>query len=150
MSSNKKAAASPKKVTTVIANDPEDRKGMLKAIGGSRSDYWNNMLANQAVQALWLKHSDPETRDKQYSATVAALIGIAPKDELEANDGGAAGRRPQRRDGMLPPGDARRADLRGTARQPQSGEQALPHLATLLDALNSYRGKGQNGKATRK
>ena len=34
--------------------------------------------------ALWLKHSDPETREKQYSATVAALIGIGPQDELEA------------------------------------------------------------------
>jgi hypothetical protein len=35
------------------------------------------------VQALWLNHSDPTSRDKQYSATIAALIGIGPKDELE-------------------------------------------------------------------
>ena len=51
--------------STVVANDPDDRKGTLKNIGGSQSDHWNNILANQAVQALWLKHSDPETRDKQ-------------------------------------------------------------------------------------
>ena len=69
--------------TPVVADDPEDLKGELKRIGGSRSDHWNNILANQTVQALWLKHSDPGARDKQFSATVAALIGIGPKDEIE-------------------------------------------------------------------
>ena len=69
--------------TTVVANDPADSKGALKSIGGSQSDRWNNTLANQTINALWLKNSDPETRDKQYSATVAALVGIGPKDELE-------------------------------------------------------------------
>ncbi len=43
--------------TTVVANDPEDRKGALKTIGGSQSDHWNNTLANQTVQALWVKNS---------------------------------------------------------------------------------------------
>ena len=69
--------------TTVVANDPDDRKGALKKIGGSQSDCWNNTLANQAVQALWFGNSDAETRQKQLSATVAAMVGIAPKDELE-------------------------------------------------------------------
>ena len=68
---------------TITANDPEDREGQLKFIGGSQSDHWNNALANQAVQALWLKNSNAEERDMQLSATVAALMGIAPKDELE-------------------------------------------------------------------
>jgi hypothetical protein len=49
----------------------------------ARSDYWSKFLAKQTVQSLWLKHSDQETRDKQYSATVAALIGMGPKRELE-------------------------------------------------------------------
>jgi hypothetical protein len=35
------------------------------------------------VVGFWLKHSDSATRDQQYSATIAALIGIGPKDELE-------------------------------------------------------------------
>ena len=42
------------KPSTVVANDPGDLKGVLKNIGGSRSDHWNNILANQTVQALWL------------------------------------------------------------------------------------------------
>src|SRR5262249_44129636 len=71
------------KAKIVYADKPEDQKGILKRIGGSQSDRWNNTLANQAVQALWLKNSSPDERDKQLSATVAALIGIAPKDELE-------------------------------------------------------------------
>jgi hypothetical protein len=35
------------------------------------------------MQALWIKNSDGETRGRQLSATVAALVGIGPKDELE-------------------------------------------------------------------
>ena len=68
---------------TVVANHPDDLKGTLKLIGGSRSDRWNNVLAYQAVETLWLKNSDKETRDEQYDATVAGLIGIGPRDELE-------------------------------------------------------------------
>src|SRR5262245_27864342 len=68
---------------TDVADAPDDREGRLKSIGGSQSDHWNDTLANQAAQALWLKNSTPMERDKQLSATVAALMGIAPKDELE-------------------------------------------------------------------
>jgi hypothetical protein len=79
----KRKHATGDKQTTVSANDPDYRKGALKDIGGSQSDHWNNLLANQAIQALWVKNSDAETRDRQLSATVAALVGIGPKDELE-------------------------------------------------------------------
>jgi hypothetical protein len=47
------------------------------------SDHWNNLLANQTFQTLWTKHSDQETRDRELSATVTAMVGIGPKDELE-------------------------------------------------------------------
>ena len=67
----------------MVVDDPADQKGRLKRIGGSEFDDWNNLLANQAVQALWVAHSDPETLAKQRRATAAALIGIGPKDELE-------------------------------------------------------------------
>src|SRR6266550_7500892 len=80
--STKKPAAD-KTPTTVVADDPDDLKGTLKRIGGSQSDQWNNILFNQTVQTLWLKHSDKDTCDRQYRATVAALIGIGPKDEIE-------------------------------------------------------------------
>jgi hypothetical protein len=44
----------------VVAEDPDDRKGRLKDLGGSQSDRWNNVLANQAMQALWVKNSSPD------------------------------------------------------------------------------------------
>ena len=40
-------------------------------------------LADQTLATLWLAHSKKETRDRQHSATFAALVGIGPKDEIE-------------------------------------------------------------------
>lgn len=77
--SARKAAGGSKEATVVIADDPADRRGALKAIVGSQSDKWNNVLANQAAQTLWLKNFNAEARDRQYAATVAGLIGfLAP------------------------------------------------------------------------
>jgi hypothetical protein len=133
----------PNTPTTVVANDPDDRKGRLKNIGGSQSDNWNNILANQAVQALWLKNSSPEERDKQFSATLAAFVGIAPKDEPE---------------GMMA---AQLVAAHNAAmecyRRAMIGEQTFEGrrenlaqanklsrtYAALLEALNRHRGKGQ-------
>ena len=41
------------------------------------------MIANQAVQTVWAKNSNEEQRKNLFNATVAGLIGIAPRDELE-------------------------------------------------------------------
>lgn len=128
---------------TVVANDPDDLKGELKSIGGSRSDHWNNILANQTAQALWLTHSDPATRDKQYSATVAALVGIGPKDELE---GMMAAQ-------LIAAHNAAMQCYRRAMIGEQTFEGRRENLAqanklsrtyaTLLEALNRHRGKGQ-------
>ena len=136
----KKPANTP---TTVVADDPDDRKGRLKNIGGSQSDHWNNTLANQAVQALWLKNSSPEERDKQLSATVAALMGIAPKDELE---GMMAAQ-------LVAAHNAAMECYRRAMIGEQSFEGRRENLtqanklsrtyAALVEALNRHRGKGQ-------
>ena len=68
------------KATTVVADDWEET---LKRIGGSQSDDWNHVLGNQALQSLWVEHSDKEMRQRQYNAAIAGLIGIAPQDEIE-------------------------------------------------------------------
>jgi hypothetical protein len=72
-----------KQPITIDITDAESRKGTQKALGGSQSDHWNHILVNQAVNTLWTRHSDNETRDRQYKATACALIGMAPKDEIE-------------------------------------------------------------------
>ena len=140
---SKKPAADNKKGTTVIANDPEDRKGRLKSLGGSQSDNWNSILANQTVQTLWVAHSEQETKDRQYSATAAALVGIDPKDELEGmiaaqliaahNAAMECYRRAMISGQTL---EGRRENLN------QANKLSRTH-ASLLEALNRHRGKGQ-------
>jgi hypothetical protein len=127
----------------IVANDPEDQKGELKSIGGSQSDRWNLLLANQAVNALWVKQSDEETRGQQYGATVAELVGIAPKDELE---GMIAAQ-------LLAAHNAamecyRRAmlgeqTLEGRSENFSQANKLSRTYTVLLDALNGHRGKGQ-------
>jgi hypothetical protein len=69
--------------TVVEARDPSSLPGTFKAIGGSKSDTWNNVIANQTIQTVWLKNSDEEGRKNQINAAIAGLIGINPNDELE-------------------------------------------------------------------
>src|SRR5690242_369583 len=38
---------------------------------------------NQVFAALWLSNSDEKTREQQYDAALAAMLGIKPADELE-------------------------------------------------------------------
>lgn len=138
-----KKPAKETKPSTVVANDPDDLKGALKNIGGSRSDHWNNLLANQTIQALWPKHSDPATRDKQYSATVAALVGIGPKDELE---GMMAAQLIAAHNAAME--CYRRAMIgeqtfEGRSENLAQANKLSRTYATLLEALNRHRGKGQ-------
>jgi hypothetical protein len=67
----------------VHVHDPSKLRGELKLIGGSMSDDWNNMIANQTIQSLWLKHVDAEEAMRQRHAAVGVLIGMAPRDEFE-------------------------------------------------------------------
>jgi hypothetical protein len=67
----------------VEAHDPSSLPGKLKPIGGSKSDTWNNVIANQTIQTLWRKNSNEEERKNQINAAIAGLIGINPNDELE-------------------------------------------------------------------
>ena len=45
-----------KQATTVVVNNPADREGNLKQIGGSQSDDWNSVLANHRTSGAvaWL------------------------------------------------------------------------------------------------
>jgi hypothetical protein len=139
----KKTAAKSNTATTVVANYPDDQNGRLRGIGGSKSDRWNNTLANQAVKALWVTNSSPEERDKQLSATVAALVGIAPKDELEGmiaaqviaahNAAMECYRRAMIGEQTF---EGRRENL-------SQANKLSRTYATLLEALNRHRGKGQ-------
>ena len=81
--SAKKTCPIEKKERVLVAKDPTQQPGKLKMLGGSASDDWNNVLANQTIQTIWLKNSDEEAINRQLAAVTAALIAIGPKDEIE-------------------------------------------------------------------
>jgi len=68
---------------TLVVSDRENWKGVFKRIGGSQSDDWNHLIANQAMQALWENPGGATVKDKDRRAIVGALDGISPGDELE-------------------------------------------------------------------
>jgi hypothetical protein len=139
----KKSTAKNKKPNEINIGDPEDREGRLKAVGGSRSDNWNNILANQVVKALWVAHSDNAAREIQYQAALSGVMGIGPKDELEGM--------------MVAQLVAAHSAAMECYRRAMIGEQTFEgrrenlnqanklsrSWAMLLDALNKHRGKGQ-------
>jgi hypothetical protein len=142
MSTNKSVAIK-KEPISIDASDSESHTGKLRCIGGSQSDHWNNIVANQAVKSLWLKHSDEENADRQRKAAVSALVGIGPKDEIE---GMIAAQ-------LLAAHNAsmecyRRAMLgeqtfEGHRENLNQANKLSRTYAILLEALNHHRGKGQ-------
>ena len=139
----RKTPTKGQEATTGIANDPDSRTGRLKKLGGSQSDHWNTTLATQAARAMWVTNSDAAARDRQLSATAAALVGIAPTDVLE---GMIAAQ-------LLAAHNAAMECYRRAVIGDQTVEGRREHLnqanklsrtwAMLLDALNKHRGKGQ-------
>lgn len=126
---------------TLLAQDPDTMAGKLKRLGGSMSDEWNNILANQTVNALW-RHSSPEQWQKQMGATVAGLMAINPQDELE---GMLAAQ-------LVASHSAAMECFRRAMISEQTFEGRKENLnqanrlsrtyTTLLEALNRHRGKG--------
>src|SRR4051812_21690200 len=122
---------------------PEARRGTLKALGGSSDDDFNNVLANQVVQALWLANSDKDERGRQVQAAVSAMFGVQPGDELEGMLGAQM---------IATHGAAlecfRRAMLKeqtfeGRRENLNQANRLVRSYAALLEALDRHRGKGQ-------
>jgi hypothetical protein len=139
MTRNKKAP----EPTVVEAHDPSSLPGKLRRIGGSKSDNWNNVIANQTIQTLWLKNSDEDERKKQVNAAVAALIGTNPNDELE---GMMAAQLVACHNASME--SYRRAMIgeqtfEGRRENLNQANKLSRTYATVLEALNRHRGKGQ-------
>jgi hypothetical protein len=138
-----KNPADDNKPATAIVHRSDDLQGTLKQLGGSQSDLWNSILANQALNSLWTKNSNPENLAKQHSATLSALSGIGPRDEIE---GMIAAQ-------LLAAHNAVMECYRRAMFGEQTSEGRYENLnqanklsrtyAVLLDALNRHRGKGQ-------
>jgi hypothetical protein len=139
----RKRADDLKKPEVLQAKDPSLHRGELKRLGGSSSDDWNNRIANDTINTLWVKNSDEETRHRQMMAAIDGLIGIRPRDELEGM--------------MAAQLIASHSAAMECYRRAMIGEQTFEgrrenlnqanklsrSFTTLLDALNRHRGKGQ-------
>src|SRR4051812_5154512 len=66
----------------MFVKDPELEEAKLKRLGGSRSDDFNNVLANQVLSTLWTKHSNDTERKRRVAALAGALPGIGPEGEM--------------------------------------------------------------------
>jgi hypothetical protein len=138
----KKTKAKPKQEPVLIPR-PQHGAAVLKRIGGSRHDEFNTVLANQIANTLWLDRSDEGYRTKQQVASLLAMVGIGPKDEIEGMLAAQmvaihnASMECLRRS-MIPeqPFEARTEALR------QAGKLSRTY-AMQMEALQRYRGKGQ-------
>jgi hypothetical protein len=124
--------------------DPAKKRGILKAIGGSACDDWNNIVANQAIQAVWaFKNTDPEEKKRQVTATLSALVGIKPRDECESMIGAQlvachnAAMECYRRAMLC------EQTFEGRQENLNQANKLSRTYTTLLEALNRHRGKGQ-------
>lgn len=132
-----------KKPTEKSKADPWP-KDLLKSFGGSRSDDWNTFLVNQAINTVWNFPATPDDEKKEKRwAVLGGLTGILPRDECEGMIAAQliachnAAMECYRR-AMLP-------DQTSERRQDnlnQASKLSRTH-ATLLEALNRHRGKGQ-------
>jgi hypothetical protein len=154
------AAASPAKSSAAVMAFGKDAEGtvaycpppeefdtskpMLKHLGGSRSDHWNQMICNQVINTGWFRENMPtDERGDQRTAILAFLAGVKPTDTVEGMM--AAQLYASHASAME---CYRRAMLPG---QPIEGKQINLTLAAKLtkanaaqvEALNKYRGKGQ-------
>src|SRR4051794_19174317 len=122
---------------------PRPTRPEFKQMGGSDSDHFNQMLANQTLAALWTANSDEEQRNNQYLAATAALIGAKPQDELEGMlisqmiAVHSASMETFRR-AMLPEQsfEVWKAQVNAAGKLSQT-------YATLLEALDRHRGQGR-------
>ena len=141
MGSKLKSQAVP--VIVVVANDPKNHKGELKRVAGSMNDPWNQLVVNQAISSAWYGNTPDERRMKAYEAVAGALAGFKPQDEAEGmlaaqlvashNAAMECYRRAMISEQSF---EGRRENLT------QANKLSRTH-ATLLEALNRHRGKGQ-------
>ena len=128
--------------TVIKVHDPSLLPGTLRPIGGSKSDDWNKVIADQAMQTMWDKNLDQKERNNLYLATLACLVGISPNDELEGmlasqllachNASMECYRRAMFGEQTF---EGRRENLGQASRLSRT-------YAVLLEALNRHRGKG--------
>ena len=106
------------------------------------SDGFNNIIINQVISTLWAS-SNSETLDTQYQAVLPAMMGIEPRDEIE---GMLAAQMAATHNAAMECYRRSMLDNQTFEGRRESLNQAnklTRSYATLMEALNRHRGKGQ-------
>lgn len=130
--------------TTVVLPDPKKQaEKRLCPVTGSKNDDFANIVLNQAVNTMWVAHSDKETQSKQINAALVGMMGVKPQDEIEGmlaaqmvaahNAAMECFRRAMNREQTF---EGRKENLNQANKLTRS-------YATMMEALSRYRGKGQ-------
>jgi hypothetical protein len=129
--------------TPPVDDSANDLRQALLLLGGSKSEEWNNTLANQALDCVWIRDPDEAAKAQQLTAALSGVAGVDPKDELE---GMLAAQ-------LLAAHNAAMECYRKATLATVVGENCSESLtqankfsrtfATLLQALNRHRGKVQ-------
>ncbi|WP_245286136.1 hypothetical protein [Bradyrhizobium sp. WSM1417] len=135
-------AKPPQQRNTVTIDMVESMKGALRAVGGSKADDWNEVIADQAIRTIW-KSSNPEAAQNQLDGVISAMICISPKDEFEGMlaaqmIGSHNAAMECYRRAMFP-----EQSFAGRQEALNQANKLSRTYAALLEALNRHRGKGQ-------
>ena len=133
---------------TVALEAPDTTPGKephSKIVGGSRSDAFNNAVANQAINTMWHGHqklSEDEIQ-KAWSVTMHTMIGLKPQDEAEgmlvAQMIGCHNAAMECFKRAMIPGQT----FEGRDQNLRHANRLTRAYTELLGALNKHRGKGQ-------
>lgn len=139
--SQEEAEAEDSGPNAVTVKAPEGVTGWAD-VGGSKNEEFNQIMLDQAANAIWLAPSNARPREVKIQAVLAAMVGIGPGDEIE---GMLAAQ-------MVAVHNAAMECLRRAMIPDQTFEgrdSALRHAAKLtrtytaqMAALNHHRGKG--------
>lgn len=136
-------AVTETKPDVIRASLPEGGAGQLKHLGGSANDDFNRTIFNQTWQSVWFGHSIEKLRKEQLQAAFGALIGVAPRDELEGMLAAQlfachnAAMECYRR-AMIP-----EQTFEGRSENLNQASKLSRTYGALLEGLNRHRGKGQ-------
>lgn len=127
---------------TLLLDLQKALRGALKPIGGSSADGWNEIVASQAISTLW-KSGHPATDVKREEGVLVGMLCMKPQDEFEgmlmAQMIGAHNAAMEcHRRAMLP-----EQPFVGRSEALTQANKLSRTFATLLEALNRHRGKGQ-------
>jgi hypothetical protein len=121
----------------------QSRRFTLRSISGSDDEDFSFILAHQVLVALWQENSDSDERTRQEGATLAAMMGMKPRDEQE---GMLIGQLIACHNAAME--CYRRAMIGGQAFEARrenlnQANKLSRTYAALTEALDRHRGKGQ-------